>query len=328
MRSNPSAPIVAIGELLWDMIPTGARLGGTTTNFAVLTARLGDYSALISCIGDDTLGHDAAQRLSALALAPGAESHLDLSCIQVSRTLPTGTVSVTLDSAGRPQYGINSPVAWDAILVSDVTLNLAARASVLCFGTLAQRHEISRDSIRALIAAANPACVRVCDLNLRAPFGSAEVVRWCLSHTDVLKVSDEELPEVARLLGDPSISAGFPASADDESLTAAATHSAQALLEFAPQCRLVAITLGPHGSLLADRTGTFRHHGFEVKVADTVGAGDAFTAGLVHAYIRGASLAQISEVSNRCGSFVATQVGATPELPSELLEAIQSVLAA
>ena len=326
MRSNPSSPIVAIGELLWDLIPTGARLGGTTTNFAVLTARLGNYSALISCLGDDTLGRDAAQRLSALVPAPDAEPHLDLSCIQISQTLPTGTVSVTLDSLGRPQYKIHSPVAWDAILLSDATLEVAARAGVICFGTLAQRHETSRSSIRSLISAADPACVRVCDLNLRAPFGSAEVVRWCLSHTDLLKVSDEELPEVARLLADPSIATGFPASSDDEALTAAATHAANSLLRFAPHCRLVSITLGPHGSLLADRTGAYRHRGFEVEVADTVGAGDAFTAGFVHAYLRGASLAQISEVSNRCGSFVASQVGATPELPPSLLEAIESAL--
>ena len=326
MRSNPSAPVVAIGELLWDMLASGARLGGTTTNFAVLTARLGDYAALISCIGDDTLGHDAAQRLSTLVSAPEAETHLDLTCIQVSRSLPTGTVSVTLDSAGRPQYEINSPVAWDTILATDATLDLAKRASVICFGTLAQRHEISRDSIRTLIAAAGPSCVRVCDLNLRAPFGNAEVVRWCLAHTDVLKVSDEELPEVARLLWDATMASGFPASSDDAALTAAATWAANALLALAPECRLVAITLGPHGSLLADRTGTFRHHGYKVDVVDTVGAGDAFTAGLVYAYTRGASLAQISEVSNRCGSYVASKTGATPKLPESLLETIASAL--
>ena len=311
---------------MWDLIPTGARLGGTTTNFAVLTARLGDYSALISCLGDDTLGRDAAQRLSDLMPGHDAGAHLDLSCIQISRTLPTGTVSVTLDSVGHPQYEIHSPVAWDSILVSDATLEVAGRAAVICFGTLAQRHETSRNSIRTHVSASSPSCVRVCDLNLRAPFGSAEVVRWCLSHTDLLKVSEEELPEVARLLGDPSIAAGFPASSDDEALTSAATHAANSLLRFAPQCRLVAITLGPHGSLLADRTGAYRHHGFEVEVADTVGAGDAFTAGFVHAYLRRASLAQISEVSNLCGSFVASQVGATPELPLLLLDAIESAL--
>lgn len=327
MQSNPSAPTLAIGELLWDLIPSGARLGGASTNFAVLSARLGDYAALISCIGDDPLGHKAAERLADLASTPGTKAHLDLSGIQLSRTLPTGTVGVSLDPDGRPQYEIHNPVAWDAILVSQPLLEMAQSAAVICFGTLAQRHDISRHSIRTLIEAAGPQCVRVCDLNLRAPFCSAEVIRWCIAHADVLKISDEELPEVARLLGEPAIATGFPpATADDEALTAAATACAQALLSFAPQCRLVSITLGPHGSLLADRSGTYRHKGFVVDVVDTVGAGDAFTAGLVHAYIRGASLAQISEVSNLCGSHVASQSGATPELPESLLQKIQSVL--
>ena len=203
---------------------------------------------------------------------------------------------------------------------------MSQSAAVICFGTLAQRHDISRHAIRTLIEAAGPQCVRVCDLNLRAPFCSAEVIRWCISHADVLKISDEELPEVARLLGEPAIATGFPSAAADDALTASATLCAQALLALAPQCRMVSITLGPHGSLLADRTGTCRHKGFVVNVVDTVGAGDAFTAGLVHAYIRGASLAQISEVSNLCGSHVASQSGATPELPPALLLKIQAVL--
>lgn len=328
MQSNPSAPTLAIGELLWDLIPSGARLGGASTNFAVLSARLGDYAALISCIGDDPLGHQAAERLAGLASSPDAKAHLDLAGIQISRTLPTGSVAVSLDENGRPQYEIHNPVAWDAILVSQPLLEMSASAAVICFGTLAQRHDISRHTIRTLIEAANPQCVRVCDLNLRAPFCSAEVIRWCVSHADVLKISDEELPEVARMLGEPAIASGFPSAANDESLTAAATQCAQAILAFAPQCRMVSITLGPHGSLLADRSGTYRHKGFIIDVIDTVGAGDAFTAGLVHAYIRRASLARISEVSNLCGSHVASQSGATPELPPSLLQKIHSILTA
>lgn len=325
MQSNPPATTLAIGELLWDLIPGGARLGGTTTNFAVLSARLGEFAALISCIGDDVLGTEAARQLATLASTPQAAGHLDLTCIELSRTLPTGTVSVTFDHSDRPQYQINSPVAWDAILASPRALELAGSAAVICFGTLAQRNEISRDAIRSLVAAAGPSCVRVCDLNLRTPFVSAEVVSWCLRHTDVLKVSDEELPEVGRLIGLADIANGLAAT-DSDSLTAAATEAAMALLDFAPQCRLVAITLGSRGSLLADRSGTCRHQGFVVPVVDTVGAGDAFTAGLVHAYIRGASLAEISDVSNRCGSYVASQAGATPELPPALLQEIRAIL--
>ena len=325
MRSNSLAPTLAIGELLWDIIPSGARLGGASTNFAVLSARLGEFAALISCIGDDTLGHEAAENLAALASGPGTKAHLDLSGIQISRTLPTGTVGVSFDESGRPNYEIHNPVAWDAILVSEQLLDLARSAAVICFGTLAQRHDISRHAIRTLIQAAGPQCVRVCDLNLRAPFCSVEVIRWCIQHTDVLKISDEELPEVARLLGEPALAAGFPVTSE-EGLTAAATQCAQALLDYAPECRMVSITLGPHGSLLADRSGSNRHKGFVVHVVDTVGAGDAFTAGLVHAYLRGASLAHISEVANRCGSHVASQSGATPELPPTLLSDIQTLL--
>ena len=327
MLSSVPAPQIAIGELLWDMLPSGPRLGGTTTNFAVLSARLGEYAALISCVGEDELGQEAVDRLQGLTSGESERNHLDLTGIQRSSDLPTGTVSVTLDGEGRPRYGINSPVAWDAIAVNPALIALASGAAVICFGTLAQRHEASRSSIRSLIEAAGPDCTRVCDLNLRMPFCSEEVVRWSLAHTDVLKVSDEELSEVGRLLGDPVITQGLAGAKDSaESLTSAATDCAAALLGIAPQCKLVAITLGPHGSLLMDRKRSFRHNGYVVKVVDTIGAGDAFTAGLVHAYLQGATLEGISAVSNRCGSHVASQPGATPELPEELRQEIRRLL--
>ena len=116
---------------------------------------------------------------------------------------------------------------------------------------------------------------------------------------------------------------GFPAAGDEEALSNAAAEAAQALLDHAPRCRLVSITLGAHGSLVASREERFRHKGFAVEVEDTVGAGDAFTAGMVHAYLRGASLERIGEVSNLCGSYVASRQGATPEFPSALLERIR-----
>lgn len=331
MVSSSSRPNVAIGELLWDLLPTGARLGGTTTNYAVLSARLGEFSALASCLGDDELGREAIERLSLLAVDPltnmYAKSHLNLSCVQVSKDLPTGTVKVTLDDAGRPRYDIVTPVAWDAITLSPALKQLATSASAICFGTLAQRHAVSRETIRPFIAAATPDCIRVCDLNLRKPFCTTEVLQWCLAHADVIKVSDEELPEVGHLLGNANIAASLP-SEDGDPLTRAAENAANALLQLAPECRMIAITLGPHGSLLADRLGAHRHQGIRVKVVDTIGAGDAFTAGMVHAFMRRTSLAQISEVANLCGSYVASQPGATPKLPPSLLESIGHALKA
>lgn len=320
---------VAIGELLWDLLPTGARLGGATANYAILSARLGQPSALVSSVGDDELGHEAMERLSLLAVNPltgsYAQSNLDLDNIKTSGDLPTGTVTVTLDGEGRPHYEIASPVAWDAIQLSPGLLRLAPRASVIYFGTLAQRHPTSRDTLRGFIAAATPDCMRVCDLNLRQPFGTPELLRWSLAHADVLKASEEELPEIGRLLGESSLAAG-PFSGDETASTQAAAHASETLLRLAPQSRLIAITLGPHGSFLADRNTAYRHTGYRVKVVDTIGAGDAFTAGMVYAYMRNASLLQVSDVANRCGSYVASQPGATPKLPELILQSIREIL--
>jgi fructokinase len=307
------------------MLPSGPRLGGASANFAVLGTRLGEFGALVSCIGADELGRDALARLQALGTeaAGGARQRpaLDLSAIQTSARSPTGSVAVAFGADGQPRYTIAAPAAWDDLEMSPAFLDLAGRASAICFGTLAQRHEPSRRSIRAFLEAANPQCLRVCDLNLRAPYCSSEVVRWCIGHADVLKVSDEELPSVARLLDSPELMNEGGSDAGE-----VAALAARHLLGMAAQCRLVAITLGPQGSLLADRSGTHRHPGLVTKVVDTVGAGDAFTAGLVHAYLRGGSLEQMSEVANRCGAYVASQPGATPELPESLLETIRFVL--
>ncbi|MBB5056953.1 fructokinase [Granulicella aggregans] len=322
MLTSPSSPQIAIGELLWDMLPSGPRLGGATTNFAVLSARLGEYSSLISCLGDDGLGREAMGRLAALA----QDTSLSLSGVQTSASLPTGTVSVTLDEEGRPKYVINSPVAWDAISLVPRLIGLAGTAAVIYFGTLAQRDEVSRASMRAVVGAAGTECTRMCDLNLRIPFCTEEVLRWSIAHADVLKVSDEELSEVGQMLGNAVISRGLRAAVDSETLSEAAIGCASELLMLAPQCKLVAITLGPYGSLLMDRRGSFRHRGYVVKVVDTIGAGDAFTAGLVHAYLQGATLEGISAVANRCGSFVASQSGATPKIPEELRGEIEEMV--
>jgi fructokinase len=327
----PSAELfnVAIGELLWDLLPTGARLGGTTTNYAILSARLGQHAALVSCIGDDELGHEAVERLCLLAVDPVTDTYaptrFDLSNVQVSSDIATGTVGVHLDDEGRPQYEIVTPSAWDEIQLTPELLKMAAKANVICFGTLAQRSPVSRETIRGFLGGAHSECARVCDLNLRKPFCTAEVLRWCIAHADVIKVSDEELPEVGRLLEEPLLAAGV-SHLGGSALTDAARMAAEELLHLASHARLVAITLGAHGSMLVNRSSMHRHPGYRVKVVDTIGAGDAFTAGMVHAYTQQASLQQISDVANRCGSYVASQPGATPKLPPSLLAEIRTTL--
>jgi fructokinase len=165
-------------------------------------------------------------------------------------------------------------------------------------------------------------------VNLRLPFCDAETLRWCMAHATVLKISDEELPAMARLLDLEGEIFEPDGSDSEESLTDWATAAASLMLDLSPSCSMVAITLGPHGSVLVTPTGRHRHTGFPVKVVDTIGAGDAFTAGMVHAYTRGASLEQVNTVSNLCGSYVASQPGATPELPRSLLAAIDMALTA
>jgi fructokinase len=295
--------IISIGELLWDILPTGPRLGGTSTNFAAFSSRLGNRAALASSLGDDEYGKATRPLLE--------KANLDLSLLQQSDK-PTGTVDVTFSAAGQPVYIIHTDVAWDDIRLTEEILRAAENANAVCFGTLGQRNEVSQSTIRGLVEATSPACVRVFDVNLRMPFCTPETLAWSLGHATVVKCSDEELPQVFALLGKP-----VPATSRD---------AAQALLQCFPACSLVALSLGAHGCLVASREAAVTHPGFPIKLVDTVGAGDAFTAGLTHSYLRGASLAQMAEVGNLCGSYVASLPEATPQLSPAFLERIERVL--
>ena len=207
-------------------------------------------------------------------------------------------------------------MAWDFIQLTPGLLATVRAADAICFETLPQRHEVSRSTIRSLVEAAPAQCVRVCDINIRMPDCSPEVLRWSVAHADIIKVSEEELPLTFSFLG----GLGLPA----QQLTP--ETASRALLENFPDCKLVATTLGAEGSMITTREGTFRHPGFPVKLVDTVGAGDAFTAGLLHAYLRGASPLLMAKIGNLCGSYVAGQQGATPALSAELIASIRALL--
>jgi fructokinase len=301
--------IAGIGELLWDLLPGGPRLGGTLTNFSVFCARLGNRTDLVSSVGDDAYGRDARSILP--------QPNLDLARLQTCGH-PTGTVAVAFSADDQPSYTFPPDVAWDFIQVTPGLLPVAHSANAVSFGTLAQRHPVSRSTIRSFVGATPPQCVRVCDVNLRMPYCSPEVLGWSMEHATIIKLSDEELPQVFSLLNqlEPDHALGFAGPRD-------AAHS---LLARFPSCALVATTLGAHGSLITTRETASEHPGFPIELVDSVGAGDAFTAGLVHAYLRGASLAQMAEIGNLCGSFVASQPGATPELPSALIKRIAALL--
>jgi fructokinase len=308
MSESKVPQIVAVGELLWDLLPSGARLGGAPANFAVFCARLGNCSVLVSSLGNDDYGNAARTKL--------VQPNLDLTQLQMSDTYPTGTVEVTFSATNQPSYLISRGVAWDFIQLTPGLLATVRAADAICFETLPQRHEVSRSTIRSLVEAAPAGCLRVCDINIRMPDCSPEVLHWSAAHADIIKVSEEELPLTFSFLG----GLGLPT----QQLTPEA--ASRALLENFPDCKLVATTLGAEGSIVTTREGTFRHPGFPVKLVDTVGAGDAFTAGLLHAYLRGASPAVMAKIGNLCGSYVAGQQGATPALSAELIASIRAWL--
>ena len=302
--------ILGIGELLWDILPEGARLGGAPSNFTVMAGRLGNHAAILSRIGRDDLGRQAIDRLNPMPI--------DTSCLEVDLVHETGQVTVDFIE-GQPHYTIHQPSAWDFLELSDEWVRLAERADAICFGSLAQRSRESRQTIQTLAAQTSAACIRVFDVNLRPPFYSGEVIQESLELATVLKLSDEELPQVLNLLGLP---------ADDEPEKERLRLGADRILGEFPTLEMVAVTRGAQGSLLVRREEWSEHPGFPVKVVDRIGAGDAFTAALTHYMLRGADLATLNEAGNRWGSWVASQSGAMPALPQEVRAAIAAAIEA
>ncbi len=300
--------ILGIGELLWDVLPEGPRLGGAPANFTVMAGRLGNHAAILSRIGRDELGKGAIDLLDPLPA--------DAGFVQVDPAHETGRVTVAFHD-GQPSYTIHQPAAWDFLEPTDDWVRLAERADAICFGSLAQRSHESRQTIQALVVETSAACVRVFDVNLRTPFYSAEVIQESLELASVMKMNDAEVPLVLELVGLPWIGGPEP---DRLRL------GAERLLAEFPALDLVAITRGGQGSLLVKRGEWHEHPGIPVKVADTIGAGDAFTAAMTHYLLRGANLAKLNEAGNRWGGWVASQPGAMPSLPESVRAGIQAAI--
>jgi fructokinase len=288
--------IVGLGELLWDLLPSGKQLGGAPANFAYITNLLGDRGIPASRVGTDSLGELALQRLGQLGISAAG--------VQNDPIYPTGTVKVEIDDDGQPRYDIMEAVAWDFLEWSPEWQRLASEAEAVCFGSLAQRSAQSRTTIRSFLHATHPGAVRVFDVNLRQNFYSKEILAESMKLAGVVKLNHEELPRVMRLL-----------ELDDSG-----ERDSAGLLLTMHDLELVCVTRGTEGSVLISPDECSEHPGFRVKVADTVGAGDAFTAAMVHEYIRGRRLEEINETANRIGAWVASQSGATPALKAGGLE--------
>jgi fructokinase len=297
--------VLGIGELLWDLLPDGKRLGGAPANFTVMAGRLGNHAGILSRIGRDDLGREAVHLLDPLPA--------DTSFLQIDPMHETGRVTVALNN-GQAEYTIHQPAAWDSLELSDEWVKLAERADAICFGSLAQRSIESRQTIQTLAAQTSSRCVRIFDVNLRPPFYSSEVIQESLELATVVKMNDAEVPIVLALLGMPVEADGLPVTL---------RASAERLLAEFPTLQMAAITRGGHGSILVTREEWHEHGGFPAKVADTIGAGDAFTAAMAHYLLRGAELPVLNEAGNRWGSWIASQTGAMPALPQQVQEQIE-----
>lgn len=275
--------VVGIGELLWDIYPGGSRLGGAPANFAYHASRLGCAGAVVSRVGDDALGREALERLRSQGVDSGP--------VQVDPALPTGTVTVALDSHGHPTYAIHPDVAWDALAWTPGLAQVAAGAAAICFGTLASRGPRTLDTVRRFLAAAPPGCLRIFDVNLRQDFHSPGRVRAFLGLCDILKLNEDELPLVAGMCGETGAEG----------------------LRRRYGLKLVALTLGSRGSELHAGGAPLVAPATKVEVVDTVGAGDAFTAALAAGLVQGLPLPAVHRRAAQLSAYVCTQPGAMPD---------------
>lgn len=297
--------VIGLGEALFDCLPTGRKLGGAPANFAYHVSQFGFQSFAISAIGNDELGQEIIDTFEQVGL------HYCLPKVDA----PTGTVKVTLDEKGIPQYEICLGVAWDNIPLTDELLAIAKDAKAICFGSLAQRAEVSRATIQAMLEIMPQETLKVFDINLRQSWYSREVIERSLQYSNILKINDEELDIVAPML--------LGVDTDPDNLIAASKEKTlcvcRQLIERYALDMLI-LTCGTNGSYVIT-SDTFNFIPTpKVEVADTVGAGDSFTAAFIAKLLGGASIQEAHEMAVKVSAYVCTQSGAMPILPKEFVQ--------
>lgn len=291
--------VVAVGEIIWDLLPQGKQFGGAPANFICHAKSLRADAHLISRVGTDDLGREALEWFSGRGF--------DTTTLQRDEKYPTGTATVSLAKDGQATFTITTNVAWDYLEVSAAARSVVANADAICFGTLLQRSSKSQSSLQTLLKEAKPDALRVLDINLRAPYCSAHVIEASLQRANVLKLNDQELPFLSDLLG-----------------LAGDTREQLAELHKRLNLRALIFTRGAQGSTLLAKGEWSDHPGVPIKVCDTVGAGDAFTASVVMGLLRNDPLDQINQTANEIAAYVCTQPGATPLLDVALIHSIVS----
>ena len=288
--------ILAFGEVLWDILPSCTVLGGAPFNFAYRANSLGDTGLMISRLGRDELGRKAHDQIAQLGL--------DTSFIQWDNQFPTGTVEVSFDKQNNPDYFITPEVAYDQIELTDVLLAAASTADCLCFGTLSQRFGKSRQTIEQLLEKSNKR-LKLLDINLRKKCYSLETVTFSLEKADVLKLNEDEAHQLGDMLG--------------------ITH--RSLPEFCQEVsskwslKYCLVTLGENGAFAYSYNGEKVYiPGYKVSLVDSLGSGDAFSAGFVHKLLRDASISEACEFGNVLGALVAAKEGATATVKLDEIE--------
>lgn len=286
--------VVGMGEALWDMLPEGRKLGGAPANFAYHVSQFGLDTRVVSAVGDDELGNEI--------LANFAEKQLDCQIEKVA--YPTGTVQVTLDEKGVPCYEIKEGVAWDNIPYTPALENLAKQTHAVCFGSLAQRNAVSRETINRFIdqMPEDENVLKIFDINLRQHFYSKELIEASLKKSNVLKINDEELVVVGEMFGFADI------DFQDKCWILLAKYNLKMLI----------LTCGTEGSYVFTPGEVSFLETPQVQVADTVGAGDSFTGAFVAAILSGKTVKDAHRLAVDVSAFVCTQNGAMPELSEEL----------
>lgn len=286
--------VVGMGEALWDMLPEGRKLGGAPANFAYHVSQFGLDTCVVSAVGDDELGNEI--------LANFAEKQLDCQIEKVA--YPTGTVQVTLDEKGVPCYEIKEGVAWDNIPYTPALENLAKQTHAVCFGSLAQRNAVSRETINRFIdqMPEDENVLKIFDINLRQHFYSKELIEASLKKSNVLKINDEELVVVGEMFGFADI------DFQDKCWILLAKYNLKMLI----------LTCGTEGSYVFTPGEVSFLETPQVQVADTVGAGDSFTGAFVAAILSGKTVKDAHRLAVDVSAFVCTQNGAMPELAEEL----------
>lgn len=286
--------VVGMGEALWDVLPEGKKIGGAPANFAYHVSQFGLPSCVVSAVGEDALGKEIVENFTSKGLNQ----------LIAEVPYPTGTVQVEIDPAGVPQYEIKENVAWDNIPYTPQLEALASKTKAVCFGSLAQRNIVSRETIDRFLDAMprTDESLVVFDVNLRQGFYTKEILCNSMKRCNILKINDEELVTVSRMFGYPGI------DLQDKCWILLGKYNLKMLI----------LTCGINGSYVFTPGNVSFQPTPKVEVADTVGAGDSFTAAFIASILRGKSVAEAHSLAVRTSAFVCTKKGAMPILPADL----------